>query len=40
VITVGNERFRAPEIMFTPELYGYEGQGLTEMVWTRTAGER
>jgi len=33
VITVGNERFRAPEILFTPELYGVEAQGLTEMVF-------
>jgi actin beta/gamma 1 len=33
VITVGNERFRAPEVLFTPELIGSEEPGLTEMVF-------
>jgi len=30
VITIGNERFRAPEALFQPSLLGMEGQGIHE----------
>eukprot|EP00245_Coleochaete_scutata_P008171 TRINITY_DN2434_c0_g1_i2.p1 TRINITY_DN2434_c0_g1~~TRINITY_DN2434_c0_g1_i2.p1 ORF type:complete len:387 (-),score=85.90 TRINITY_DN2434_c0_g1_i2:627-1787(-) len=33
VIKVGAERFQAPEALFTPELMGLEGAGLTDMVF-------
>ena len=32
-ITVGNERFRAPEIMFKPNLKGKETEGIHELVY-------
>jgi len=32
VITIGNERFRAPEILFSPAFIGYEEAGLPEII--------
>ncbi|KAI9015365.1 hypothetical protein DFJ74DRAFT_259627 [Hyaloraphidium curvatum] len=34
VITVGNERFRAPEILFNPALAGKEGMGISQLIYT------
>ncbi|GLJ27807.1 hypothetical protein SUGI_0545740 [Cryptomeria japonica] len=31
VITIGNERFRCPEVLFQPSLIGMEGGGIHEM---------
>ncbi|GLJ38074.1 hypothetical protein SUGI_0775090 [Cryptomeria japonica] len=31
VITIGNERFRCPEVLFQPSLIGMEGRGIHEM---------
>lgn len=31
VITLGRERFRAPEIMFTPSIFGYKSQVIHAM---------
>merc|ERR1712190_451590 len=33
VITVGNERFRVPECLFSPSFMGSEAQGIQEMVF-------
>ncbi|ORZ14273.1 actin family [Lobosporangium transversale] len=33
VITIGNERFRAPEALFQPSLFGHEGDGIHETVF-------
>lgn len=33
IITVGNERFRCPEALFTPSLLGREEPGVAEMVY-------
>jgi len=34
VITIGNERFRAPEAMFQPSFLGMESSGIHESVYT------
>jgi actin-related protein len=33
IITIGNERFRCPETLFTPASIGHEGEGIGEMVY-------
>jgi len=34
VITIGNERFRAPEVLMQPLLIGMESEGITNSVTT------
>lgn len=34
LITIGNERFRAPELLFQPGLAGLENQGICDAVFT------
>lgn len=33
VITIGNERFRAPEALYSPSLLGLEAQGIHETTY-------
>ena len=33
IITVGSERFRCPEALFSPDLLGREGQGISHMTY-------
>eukprot|EP01084_Bolivina_argentea_P134777 237614_1 len=33
VITIGNERFRCPEVLFQPQLIGMECEGIHQFVW-------
>lgn len=33
IITIGSERFRAPEIIFDPEMAGFEMKGIQEMIY-------
>ncbi len=33
MITIGNERFRAPEVLFRPELIGLESEGIHKLVF-------
>ncbi|KYQ91605.1 actin [Tieghemostelium lacteum] len=37
-VLVGSERFRAPEILFTPSLVGYEGCGVHQLVYDSIMG--
>ncbi|KAE8149950.1 actin family [Aspergillus avenaceus] len=34
VITVGNERFRAPEVLFQPDLIDHDGGGIVQSIFT------
>ena len=34
IVTIGNERFRCPEVLFHPEMLGMEGPGLHESVFS------
>jgi len=34
IITVGNERFRCPEVLFKPDLIGLEDQGIVDTTYT------
>lgn len=33
VITIGSERFRAPEVLFKPKLYGLEPEGIHRITY-------
>ncbi len=33
IITIGNERFRCPEALFTPSALGYEGEGIAQLLY-------
>ena len=35
VITIGNERFRCPEVLFQPTLVGMEASGIHETTFNR-----
>lgn len=34
VITIGSERFRCPEALFTPSLLGREDEGISQMIYS------
>ncbi|KAL1749143.1 actin 2 [Schizophyllum fasciatum] len=33
IITIGNERFRAPEVLFQPAMVGIESSGIADLTW-------
>ena len=34
IISIGNERFRCPEALFTPSMVGREEAGISEMIYS------
>ena len=34
IITIGNERFRCPEVLFAPSAVGYEGDGIAQLLYS------
>ena len=34
IITIGNERFRCPEALFTPSTVGHEGEGVANLLYS------